>query len=129
MTKGEAICQEFCDEVVADAKVIDDSPLTDEELMRECASLAGVPFILLESGKWRKAGDIVRAKIRDAYGLLMARPNTRQRIREEIKCRLHIKYFAPLVERMVQLGYCCTQVQKDSAGNKCTAWFEPKGPN
>ena len=45
--------------------------------------------------------------------------------REEIKCRLEIDFFTALVERMVQVGYCCTQVQKDLAGNKCTAWFEP----
>lgn len=126
MIKGEAICQEFCGEVVVDSKVIDECPLTEQELMRKCASLAGVPLILLESGKWRKAGDIVRAKIRDAYDLLMTRPNTKQRLREEIKCRLDTKYFTALVERMVQVGYCCTQVQKDLEGNTCTAWFESR---
>ena len=45
--------------------------------------------------------------------------------REEIKCRVDINFFTPLVERMVQGGYCCTQVQKDLEGNTCTTWFEP----
>ena len=44
---------------------------------------------------------------------------------EELKCRLNIEYFTPLVERMVQVGYCCTQVQKDLRSDSCTAWFEP----
>ena len=44
---------------------------------------------------------------------------------EEIKCRVEIDYFTPLVERMVQAGYCCTQVQKDLRSDSCTAWFEP----
>ena len=44
---------------------------------------------------------------------------------EEIKCRVDIDYFTPLVERMVQVGYCCTQVQKDLRSESCTAWFEP----
>lgn len=45
--------------------------------------------------------------------------------REEFKCFLGIGYFTPLVDRMVEVGYCCTQVQKDLGQNKCTAWFEP----
>ena len=44
----------------------------------------------------------------------------------EIKCRLKINYFTPLVERMVQIGYCCTQVQKDLKTELCTAWFQPQ---
>ena len=44
---------------------------------------------------------------------------------EELKCRLQVKYFSALMERMVQAGYCCTQVQKDLRSLKCTAWFEP----
>ena len=47
-------------------------------------------------------------------------------VTEELKCRLHIDYFTPLVERMIQVGYCCTQVQKDLKGQSCTAWFEPQ---
>ena len=45
---------------------------------------------------------------------------------EEIKCSLHIDHFTALVERMVQIGYCCTQVQRDAGKNRCTAWFEPQ---
>ena len=48
------------------------------------------------------------------------------RERGEIKCRLDIKYFTPLMERMVQIGFCCTQVQKDLKGHLCTIWFEPR---
>lgn len=44
---------------------------------------------------------------------------------EELKCSVEIKHFTVLVERMVQAGYCCTQVQKDHEKNTCTAWFEP----
>ena len=76
MTKGEAICQEFCDEVLVGTKLDLD------------------PIRLFKT-------------------------------REELKCRLKIEYFTALVERMVQVGYCCTQVQKDLDQFKCTAWFEP----
>ena len=44
---------------------------------------------------------------------------------EEIKCSLHIDHFTGLVERMVQEGYCCTQVQRNANSGTCTAWFEP----
>ena len=44
---------------------------------------------------------------------------------EEIKCQLSIEYFTPLLERLVSIGYCCTQVQKDAGQDKCVAWFEP----
>ena len=46
--------------------------------------------------------------------------------REELKCRLEVIYFTPLMERMVQAGYCCTQVQKNAESNTCTAWFEKR---
>jgi hypothetical protein len=78
MTKGEAICQEFSEDVSVGTTVLEPHPLR-----------------LFES-------------------------------REEIKCRLDICFFTALVERMVQAGYCCTQVQKDLAGNTCAAWFEPR---
>jgi hypothetical protein len=45
--------------------------------------------------------------------------------REELKCTLNIEYFKGLFERMVQTGYCCTQVQNDKERKKCVAWFEP----
>ena len=48
--------------------------------------------------------------------------------REELKCHLDICYFTGLMERMVQAGYCCTQVQKDLQSSTCTAWFEPASP-
>ena len=44
---------------------------------------------------------------------------------EELKCTLELKHFTPLEERMIDVGYCCTQVQKDASRNKCLAWFEP----
>ena len=44
---------------------------------------------------------------------------------EEIKCRLDIDLFCGRVERMVQEGYCCTQVQNDNERKRCVAWFEP----
>lgn len=78
MTKGEAICQEFCEEVRSGTTAVHIHPTR-----------------LFES-------------------------------LEEIKCRVNIEYFTPLVERMVQAGYCCTQVQKDLKGRRCTAWFEPR---
>lgn len=47
----------------------------------------------------------------------------------EIKCVLEFKYFTPLAERLLGVGYCCTQVQKDSRKRLCTAWFEPQSPD
>jgi len=44
---------------------------------------------------------------------------------EEIKCKLDINYLTTLTERMAQIGYCCTQVQKDLRLDSCTVWFEP----
>ena len=78
MSNGEAICQEFCDEVVVATKKLPQCP-TEKEL-----------------------------------------------IRQEIKCSLQIKHFTGLVERMAQGGYCCTQVQRNSEAQSCTAWFEPQ---
>ena len=80
MTRGEAICQEFCEEVLVAEKIRNDS----ETLFRTV---------------------------------------------EEIKCVLEIPYFTGLVERMAEVGYCCTQVQKSQALNKCYAWFEPARPD
>ena len=80
MTKGEATCQEFCEEVLA----------SDKKHHHEFEDQKG----------WVK--------------------------REELKCRVDIKYFSPLMERMIGIGYCCTQVQKDLKGHLCTIWFEPR---
>ena len=76
MTRGEAVCQEFSNEVSTSSRIFEEDDYTLIEL-------------------------------------------------EEIKCRVEIDYFTPLVERMVQAGYCCTQVQKDLRSDSCTAWFEP----
>jgi len=47
------------------------------------------------------------------------------RTKRELKCELEdIKYFSELASRMVDIGYCCTQVQEDLRANKCVAWFE-----
>tara|TARA_R110000782_G_scaffold106567_10_gene194885 strand:+ start:7451 stop:7855 length:405 start_codon:yes stop_codon:yes gene_type:complete len=43
---------------------------------------------------------------------------------EEIKCSVPTLFFTALTERMVGIGYCCTQVQRDIDSSKCTAWFE-----
>jgi len=43
---------------------------------------------------------------------------------EEIKCRLRIEHFTPLMERMVEAGYCCTQVKKIKPEEDCIAFFE-----
>ena len=47
---------------------------------------------------------------------------------EELKCVMEIEYFTGLTERMVQIGYCCTQVQRDADKDRCAAWFEPIYP-
>jgi hypothetical protein len=43
---------------------------------------------------------------------------------EEIKCRLRTEHFTPLMERMVEAGYCCTQVKKVRPEKDCIASFE-----
>ena len=83
MTKGEAICQEFCEQVEVGHTIRPATALSLNDLPLEFKSV------------------------------------------EELKCRLNIEHFTGLVERMVQAGYCCTQVQKDLGRSKCTAWFEP----
>ena len=46
----------------------DNGEMSKEELiMRQCASLSGVPMHLLESGKWRRAGEEVVAKVRSVW--------------------------------------------------------------
>ena len=46
----------------------------------------------------------------------------------ELQCRLDPQYFTALMERLVEVGYCCTQVQKDVSQSTCTAWFEAASP-
>jgi len=46
----------------------DNGEMSKEELIiRQCASLSGVPSYLLESGKWRQAGDEVVNKVRSVW--------------------------------------------------------------
>jgi len=46
----------------------DNGEMSKEELiMRQCAALSGVPMHLLESGKWRKAGEDVVQKVRSVW--------------------------------------------------------------
>lgn len=46
----------------------DNGEMSKEELiMRQCAALSGVPMHLLESGKWRQAGEDVVQKVRDVW--------------------------------------------------------------
>ena len=76
MTRGVAVCEEFCHEVSIGTRILEG----------------------------------------DAYHPLEI---------EEIKGSLPIVHFTGLMERMVQEGYCCTQVQRDTKSDKCVAWFEP----
>tara|TARA_Y100001938_G_C8084968_1_gene431400 strand:+ start:1135 stop:2652 length:1518 start_codon:yes stop_codon:yes gene_type:complete len=47
----------------------DNGEMSKEELiMRQCAALSGVPMHLLESGKWRQAGQDVVNKVRAVWG-------------------------------------------------------------
>ncbi len=46
----------------------DNGEMSKEELiMRQCAALSGVPMHLLESGKWRRAGEDVVDKVRSVW--------------------------------------------------------------
>ena len=49
------------------ALVLDTEMSTEEIIMRQSASLSGVPMHLIESGKWRMAGDDVVKKIRSVW--------------------------------------------------------------
>lgn len=48
---------------------------------------------------------------------------------EEFKCWVEPEYFAPLSERLIPLGYCCTQIQKNANEKECVVWFEPATPD
>ena len=39
----------------------------DELIIRQCAAISGVPPYLLESGKWRQAGDETVQKVRSVW--------------------------------------------------------------
>ena len=47
----------------------------------------------------------------------------------ELKCTLGIIHFTPLMERLNELGYACTHVQRDPRNKKCFAWFEEMSLN
>jgi len=67
-------CMDFCTKVSAiydNVPVLhfDNGEMSKEELiMRQCASLSGVPLNLLETGRWRQAGEEVVAKVREVWG-------------------------------------------------------------
>tara|TARA_Y100000361_G_C11161802_1_gene347918 strand:- start:6337 stop:7845 length:1509 start_codon:yes stop_codon:yes gene_type:complete len=47
---------------------LDNGEMSEEELlMRQCASMSGVPIRLLETGQWRQAGDEVVNKVRAVW--------------------------------------------------------------
>ena len=48
---------------------------------------------------------------------------------EEFKCWIEPQYFGPLSDRLIPLGYCCTQIQKNSNEKECVVWFEPATPD
>ena len=45
---------------------------------------------------------------------------------EEIKCSLDTPYFSGLLERMLNVRYCCTKAERRQGLEKCIAWFEPQ---
>lgn len=66
-------CMDFCTKVSSqneDVPILhfDNGEMSIEELtMRQCAALSGVQLNLLESGRWRNAGDDVVKKIRNVW--------------------------------------------------------------
>lgn len=66
-------CMDFCTKVssINDHVPIlhfDNGEMSYEELtMRQCAALSGVPLNLLETGRWRQAGDTIINKVRSTW--------------------------------------------------------------
>ena len=65
-------CMHYATQVSAEYNVpvlhFDNGEMSKEELiMRQCASISGVPSHLLESGEWRQAGDDVVNKVRATW--------------------------------------------------------------
>ena len=65
-------CMHYATQVASQYDVpvlhFDNGEMSKEELiMRQCASISGIPSHLLESGKWRQAGDEVVAKVRETW--------------------------------------------------------------
>ena len=45
---------------------------------------------------------------------------------EEIQCSLDSRYFSGLLERMLNVRYCCTKAKREQGLENCLAWFEPQ---
>jgi len=66
-------CMDFCSKVSASNDHIpilhfDNGEMSKEELiMRQCAAISGVQLSLLETGRWRQAGDEVVNKVRSVW--------------------------------------------------------------
>ena len=65
-------CMDYATKVALEHNVpilhFDNGEMSKEELiMRQCAAHSGVPMHLLESGKWRNAGEQVVAKVRSVW--------------------------------------------------------------
>lgn len=66
-------CMDFCTKVSAKNKNIpvlhfDNGEMSKEELIiRQCSALSGVPMHLLETGRWRQAGEEIVKKVRDTW--------------------------------------------------------------
>lgn len=69
-------CMDFCTKVSSQNNHVpilhfDNGEMSLEELtMRQCAALSGVPLSLLESGRWRQAGDQIVNKVRKTWKTL-----------------------------------------------------------
>ena len=64
-------CMDFCTKVSAQYQVpilhLDNGEMSKTEIMdRQCAAIADVPLNLIETGKWRSAGDEIVNKVRAA---------------------------------------------------------------
>lgn len=66
-------CMDFCTKVSAKNNNVpilhfDNGEMSKEELIiRQCSALSGVPMNLLETGKWRQAGEEVINKVRETW--------------------------------------------------------------
>ena len=45
---------------------------------------------------------------------------------EEIRCYLGAQHFTGLLERMLNVRYCCTKAKREQGLENCIAWFEPQ---
>lgn len=66
---------DFCNKVSATEGIpvlhLDNGEMSKEELiMRQCSSLSGVPLSLLETGRWRNAGQEVVDKVRKVWAIV-----------------------------------------------------------